>query len=662
MTAPSMFNMAQGDARVGVQAQTIHGDVYHYELPPDASPEQTFRIGVNHLDARLPERARELIENAVARGYETDEVRFHRLLALLSGRTLRQLSNEDFNQLSSICGGISRLDGNGEWTAGLKAVLRLLNSLKTTETDVLLKELDELRPLQRGKILDHLGVLLEGPLEDQLWHRSVERARAGQMADDRADRIWMFFQPAPAHPRVRPVQPAWIPVGDWLQAIIGTSAFLVAIANIGIVLLQRGALSPVLAYLVAAAGTAAFMVGGIDWHFRWQQRRSKDAEFVPPLQRADAPDGGFANGVDRLFDRYFAKYVPRGTDRAYWLTQTAGIRRHLRNEVVEIYREQRIKPDAIAWLVRHLVGDVRQRWETDTLTAYRGQFRTPLQTMALMAAGLVAVILGGLWVAAAAMATAPLGATVGVLVAIGAAVISARAWFRVTTEQRRVQADKVEREQQWAARWAAFNRWQEKLSHKPSDAQMAFWLECDRRILVDEAMRQYQLKPSQVIAHAFIEAPGRAYKRARVRKGPWRYSSYRLLLFLLTDDGVRQVNIDLDFQDCSFHFTQRLNYRFEAVAAVRIDGVASQQQIFELTLVNGAPINVRVTESGTEEIQPGEDPWSLSRVALDASGLLHTLNVMEGIAAEGKEWIRHQRRRADERLGELTATVNGLIN
>ncbi|MGX7675611.1 hypothetical protein [Plantactinospora sp. DSM 117369] len=136
----------------------------------------------------------------------------------------------------------------------------------------------------------------------------------------------------------------------------------------------------------------------------------------------------------------------------------------------------------------------------------------------------------------------------------------------------------------------------------------------------------------------------------------------RLLLFLLTDDGVRQVDIDPDFEKCPANRTQRLNYRFDAVAAVRVHGAAKQQQTFELTLVNGEPISVRVTESHTEDPRQDEDPEMLSQVTLDASGLPRTLNVLEGIAAEGKEWIRHQRRRADERLADLTATVRNLID
>ncbi|MER5338467.1 hypothetical protein [Micromonospora sp. NPDC002717] len=248
---------------------------------------------------------------------------------------------------------------------------------------------------------------------------------------------------------------------------------------------------------------------------------------------------------------------------------------------------------------------------------------------------LVAIVVGSLRLVPAAVPVAPAGGTASVLLAVVAGVIGTRAWFRVAAERRRVRVDEMEHEQQRAARQDAYERWQKTLSRKPSDAEMAFWLECDRKILVDEAMRHYRLRPSQVIAHAFIEAPATSYKRARFPRGPWRYSRYRLLLFLLTDDGVRQVDIDLDFEAGTWRGTQRLNYRFDAVAAVRIDGVAARHQTFELMLVNGAPIRVRVAESMDEGIQPGEDVQALSQVTLDASGLTHTLTVLEGIAAEG---------------------------
>lgn len=661
MTAPAVTNVAQDNASVGVQAEAIHGNVYNYQLPPDASPEEIFRVGIAYLDARIPDQARRHIEEAVARGYDTDEVRFHRLLALLSGRTLRQLGNEDLNQLAAICRDISHVSGNGEWTAGLRSILRLLTSLNAADNDLIVKELDELRPRQRNKILDHLGVLLEGPVEDEMWRRTVERARQEQMAGDRANRIWMFFHPEPAGPRVRNVQPISLSARDSILAVLGAIIFVIAVGNIGWLVLPLGQLLPALAYLTAVAGIAAIMVGGTDRHFRRERLRMKEAQFLPPRQRQSAPPGGFARDVDRLFDRYFGRYVPRGTDRSYWLEQTTGIRRHLRDELVELYREQRINAERIAWLVRHLVAEVRRRWENNTLTAHRVDLRVPLRTTALYWSGLAAVVLAAFWVVPAAVRTAPADGTGWSLLAIASGVAGAKAWFRGIAEQRRVKADQAELDQEYARRYAAFQRWKQRLSRKPSDAEMAAWLECDRKILVDETMRHYRLRASQVISHAFIEAPATSYKRGRVRRGPWRYSRYRLLLFLLTDDGVRQVDIDLDFQNASASRTQRLNYRFDAVAAVRIQGVTGQRQTFELTLVNGEPISVPVTDSSAET-PSGEDPRTLSQVTLDASGLVHTLNVLEGIAAEGKAWIRHQRRRADERLVEVAATVRGLLD
>lgn len=653
-------NVARDDAHVGVQAQTIHGDVHSYQLRPDASPEETFRVGVEYLDARMRDEALTHIEAAVNRGYKTDEVHFHRLLALLSGRAIRQLG-DDFDRLAAICGQIRRLDGDSEWTAGLRCVLRLLASLSAPEQDLVVEELDELKPEQRDKILDHLGVLLEGPTEDQMWRRSVELARQEQTAGDRANRIWMFFHPAPVPPRVRAVRPASVSAGDRLRAAIGSLAFVIATGNIGWLVLRHGSVVPVLAYLIAVGGIAAVMVSGPGRHFQRERRQRKEAAFAPPMRWQPPPTDGFAWKVDRHFDRYFWKYLPRDTNPSYWLAQTTGIRRHLRDELVDIYREQRIDADGIAWLVRYLVSDVRRRWENGTLFAHRVDLRVPLRVNALYWAGLAAIVTASVWTAPAAIRTEPAAGVIWYLVAVVAGVFGARAWFRAVGERRRVQADETERDQEYARRLAAFQKWQQKLSRKPSDREMAAWLECDRRLLVDETMRHYRLRASQVIAHTFIEAPGRSYKRARIRRGPWRYTRYRLLLFLLTDDGVRQVDIDLDVERASSHETQRLNYRFDAVAAVRVHGLASQQQRFELTLFNGAPISVPVTESNAETLTPGEDLWTLSRVSLDASGLTHTLNVLEGIAAEGKEWIRHQHRRADERLGGITATVRGLL-
>ncbi|MFF5230729.1 hypothetical protein [Dactylosporangium sp. NPDC000521] len=656
-------NVADGNANVGVQAETIHGNVYTYQLAPDASPEETFRTGVRYLDARMPTQARELIETAVVRGYETDEVQFHRLLALLSGRTLRQLGSDEFDSLAAITDRIVRVDGDDGWSAGLRVMLQLLDSANNADVDVVLKELIRLHPEQRDRILDHLGVLLEGPIEDQLWRYSIERAEAAQTANAREGRIWKFFQPSPAPPRVAPVQPAAISAAHWIGAALSTAVFTLAAGNIGRTLLQHGAALSVLAFLLFLAGTAGALVTGVDWHFRRQRLLAKEAEYTPPRHWIpEPPADGFTRKVDQQFSRYFALYVPRDTDRATWLAHTAGIRRSLRNEITSCYRESRIGADRIAWLIRHLVSDVRRQWERGAFMAYRTELRTPWRTIALCIVSLVTAVVAGLYsIAAAAFVADPFGWALSVAAVLATAATGTLSVFHIVAERRRVQADSMDQQQRLAARQTAFEAWQQRLADKPTDAEMAVWLDADRRLLVDAAMRHYRLRPSQVIAHTFIEAPARSYERARVRRGPWRYSRYQLLLFLLTDDGVRQVDIELDFKGCTSHTTQRLNYRFDAVAAVRVHGVATDRQVFELTLVNGNPITVRVTESGSGPLEPGEDAGGLARVSLDASGLMHTLNVLEGIAAEGKEWIRHQRRRADERLADLTTVISDLM-
>lgn len=663
MTTPTATNVAQGDAHVDVQTGVVHGDINFYRLPPNPSPEEQFAFALKYLDARVRDQARTLIEEAIAGGYVTTEVQFYRLIALLSGRTLRQLAPEELDRLTAICASLPHLDDHDEWTVGLKVIIRLLAPVSAAETDLVVKEIDALNQRQRDGIYGHLEALLEGAMQEEIWRKSVALADSQRTAKDRFHRIWKFFHPTPAQPRTLPVQPAAVALRDWLRVGAGTAVFTLAVMQLILLVAARGTLDPFLGLLAGLVGLAAFCVGGADRHYRGIRLHVKETQIRPPQQRRrEAPLGGFARKVDRLFDRYFGRYVPQGTDRTYWRAQTAGIRRHLRDEVVELYREQRIDADRVAWLVRHLVGDVRRQWEQDTLTAYRQQLRTPTRTKVLHGGGLALLTAGSLWAIPAVMASAPLPGTGWLLLAAASAVPAVRSSFRIIAERRRVADDQAEKDDKDTARWAAYHRWCHKLSDKPSDTEMAAWLESDRKVLVDQAMRQYRLRPSHVIAHAFIEAPAPSCKKARYPQGPWRYSRYRLLLFLLTDDGVRQVNIDLDFETAASRTTQRLNYRFDAVAAVRIDGIATRQQTFELTLFNGEPISIRVSDPDNETLQHDENATKIAELSLDAAGLGHTLHVLEGVAAEGKEWVKHRRHRADEKLADLASAIRGLLD
>ena len=581
-------------------------------------------------------------------GYETSEVRFHGLLALMSGRTMRQFSDEDFHRLAA-----ARRDplsaGSGEhdaWAQGVLTILRLIDVLETRAADVQLvvKKLDELGTLQREKILRHLEMFLEGPLKDQVWSRELEQVRGDQLSNDRENRVWIFFQPKPAAARVRQPVPVATTTREWLVAFAAAAIGVAASGYLGWELLLHGNAWAMLAYVASIVGGCVCAVNRLEWRFRISMRRAWESRLRSPRRRGtQAPPGGFARKVDRLFTRYFARYLPDGIDRTAWLDLTARVRGYLRDEIVEIYREKGVSAEQVAWLIRFRVWEVKRSYRAGELTAYRYPYRVRSTTKATYGIGLTVLALGGIWAIVNAWVADPPGVSVVSVVAVLAGWPAVRTWLSIVLERRRFAADKEESGQRLAAAKAAYERWCAKLAPKPSDEQMATWLDCDRAILLDEAMQRYSLPPSHVIAYAFIEAPAAFYRRARVLNGPWRYSRYHLLAFLLTADGVRQVSADLDFTEGTLHDWIRTNYRFDAVAAVRVSQTDNYEQTFELGLVNGEWISVRVSEASTEEqLQEGEDVKSLSNAALDAAGLTTTLEVLEGIAAEGKERIRHQ--------------------
>ena len=79
----------------------------------------------------------------------------------------------------------------------------------------------------------------------------------------------------------------------------------------------------------------------------------------------------------------------------------------------------------------------------------------------------------------------------------------------------------------------------------------------------------------------------------------------------------------------------RLNYRYDAVASAhvsltpRASGRSRIQQKFKLTLVNGEPISVIVTDLDPDDFQQGETEQSLERATLDAASVANTLHVLK---------------------------------
>src|SRR5690606_11575457 len=99
-TNETATNYAGGSSHVGVQAGVVHGDVNVYETPAGASPAEMFEIGARLLAGGMPGKARELIGKAVMEGDLTgNRVCFHWQLALVSGRTRHEMSQEHLTML-----------------------------------------------------------------------------------------------------------------------------------------------------------------------------------------------------------------------------------------------------------------------------------------------------------------------------------------------------------------------------------------------------------------------------------------------------------------------------------------------------------------------------------------------------------------------------------
>ncbi|GAA2865841.1 hypothetical protein ABT362_59300 [Nonomuraea rubra] len=657
------------DSHIGVQAGTVH-NLNVYERDPRDSPETTFRKGVSFLKGRMPGPARRLINDAMV-GYTTNEVYFYWLLAMVSRRTRHELTKDETGQLRDRHATM-QLRGEDPWREGVRIIDRLLESAGKAEDDirVVVKDLDALREPQRSLILEHLELYLDGPIEDHLWHRALSQAKADQMAERREDRIWKFFHPLPARPLLREPQRPDTPATCWARAAVSTVVLIAATANLGYLILQSGRALLMAAYVLGLAGASVGVRDTARWRHRVVRRRAKDREYrvrrtenervgvgrrtkKAPKRKTKVQRGNFAKKAEHRIDHYFAKYVPPGMDRDQWDAETEGIRRSLRDELTEVYGETRVGVEKIAWLIRHRAGKAATRRRKGTLWSYRRELATPFGTKARATLGLLILAGAGGWAAVGIVPIEPLPAIGTILLLLIAGWFCARTWLRIVLERRRYAADRAENLSAYQGDLEALARWRARLEDKPDDEEMAAWLDCDRKVLLEEALRHYRLTMSGVIAHAFIEAPARGSERARLRGGPWRYKKYQLLVFLVTEEGVRQFTVTLDFLKGTFHDRQRLNYRFEAVASVSVKQSDDGGRDFQLALVNGNEISVEVN-SGVEELQQGERPGAVSEVSLDAAGLPHTLHVLEAIAAEGKKWVDQR----ELRTGNLSAALD----
>jgi len=638
---PRTVNTAAAGAKVGFQANEVHNSNVYF-LSPDATPEEKYNVGVRYLADGVPVKAEELISEAMTADYDNAEVRFHWVLALLSTRSYRDLDRGERLRLNHI-GEVIRASAAGEYRTALEAIKEIIFHLNGSggDIDTAEKTILELRSELRVKINRHLHLVLRGSLKDKLWAEMKEQAEADRFSNDRLDRVWAYFHPRPIGARAREPLHEPTTVAEMARAGGGLLVLIFAVGYLGWIIASALNIQAILAYLLALTAGYTGVRAAFDWGYRADRIRSKNQLYlsVPTVDRTSG--GGFANDVSNAFERYFGKYRPNGVDRSQWLFGTAGIRSHLRDEIAEIYREKAVKIDEVNWLIGYLAQDIRRKWENGSLQEYLTQYHVTRSTKIKCVLSLTALSIAMVFVAAEAAHNAPITSWIAVITTAISAPLTLKLLHRIDNRGRRYRDEYEDYDRNRKERKAAFTRWKARLDGtRPSEHEMQTWLQCDKTMLADEALRHYRLSWHDVIADAMFQAPAKGRARHRVRRGPWRFSRYDLRLFLITEDGVREVISELDFEHAEFNGQERNNFRFDAVSSVNVAEHSDTSRVLKLTLTNGPTRNIAVTEGATIDADPVLTQDDFLRINLSAAGFIHALRILEGIAAEGKSWIK----------------------
>lgn len=666
MTMPDgqPFNIATDSSQVGVQAHnayfdtvTLPGDV-QLTIGQDATPVTKYRVGVENLKSGNPRMARELIWEAMMSGHRNNEILFHWLVAMLSGRTVRHFSAAEIDQLKQSRSRYAE-DGGDAWADGVRLIYRLLDSVLPSFADkpkaakpdmsLLLEQFGNLGEEQRDMVRPHLELFLTGPRQDEMWQHGLELARSRQLAGDRRGRAWMFFQPIPAEVLLPPPQPERIGTAHRLALCASACVFAAAAGYLGWELLWHHAFLGLLGYVAALAGGVVSAAADLEWRFLTGRRRLKDEQFRMPNRPAPRSSGDeLTDQVDRLFNRYITRYVDRA-EREHWKAATAGHRKLYTDEIIGICRARGIPANEVTWLIRYQVRQLKQRLEDGSLDDYRQRLLPLPGTVAARRTGLIVLVLGGFW-AIFALRAHPLADMVALL----SGLCAWWCWLRENLERRRYAADKEEHDQRQAQIDKEFKRWSERLEPRPKDADMVTWLGRDRTVLLGMALDHFHLPRSGLKAHAFLEEPGVGVRRARVEDHPWRYAGYRILMFLLAEDGVRQVRASLDFATGTLTIRERTSYRYDAIVSVCVVREARRGQTFQLRLAAGDPIIVRVrdvdpAETGQDpDDGPAEEDQEAVEVeeatALDVTSVAALMHTLERVAGEGQSRPRERER------------------
>lgn len=715
-------------AKVGGQFGVVNGNVHIYDVGPAATPAERFAKALNLLNGNMPRRAEELIREAVEAGYRSHEVAYYWALAILSGRSFDHLGPEDFASLQNCSSLVDPASQDG-WLEALDVITQFINclvkedfgKLSDQEFDQVISAYDRLEEKRREEIRRHLDLIMTGALQDRLDAKYAVEVKQRRMDGKRAERAWKFFQPVPCPPVLVHLREPQLDTAHRAMAIIGTGVSAVALLVTFFVLLPHQPLLGLLFGVGTGAGSYLLVTRGRSWLVRREQigadavghdERTVPTRYTLSQPHQDAEDDEdyvwgesdkddkehrrelrnlklFRSLTDAWIDVRFADEDPDGANkRKRWQADTAGLRRALTAHINRHYARPDRFIGEVDWLICWHAKRAKERWEDGTLRARRDELRASGPSGFLPGLGAIALF-SGLVCAVVGLLTWNLGFGLILLLAVG---VGGCALYCSKVDVYAVQRDFYVAESGPAAdehdeQKTAFEQWTSRLEDRPTDDEMARWLDYDKFYIKNLAMNVCRLANRDIVTHAILTEDVWPCMRARVLFGPPRYSIYRIIVFLLTEAGVRQVSVNLDFLDGTVRDQRRNGFRYDAISSSRVEEVGirfdsghrnvvpiddrvenkSQRkdvdslifsQAFRLSFMDGKHIDVVV-----ENYDQGfldrlrEDADSLFELALDSSGVRDAWHVLDSVAAEGREWLHEERRRRNRRLLDFSKAL-----
>jgi hypothetical protein len=250
---------------------------------------------------------------------------------------------------------------------------------------------------------------------------------------------------------------------------------------------------------------------------------------------------------------------------------------------------------------------------------------------------------------------------------------------KITGDRMAARAERADNERMVAEQRVVYDEHVASLADRPTDAEVARWLDFDKSYIKSVALEHCGLSNRDIIAQVMLTEGASQAKRARVLHGAPRYSAYVVKVFLLTDNGVREVEIELDFENGALRNEYRNAFSYTTLASAQVlevgikfageerqvlvfgaDGVEVSEatdnyvrsKAFRLSLVNDDEITV-VMENFEGLVDTAvEDKKKLAELALENSGVTSALRILESVAAEGKDWIDKERERRERRWND----------